>query len=131
MTFTATEIVPEEMWDFRPHVEAGGTIPEPSRERLEEFQRGLLELADESRADARAHARAAGEDEGTAEQALTEQYDISGKQWDRALDLVVGICHGSPTREQIDGLPGRVQKAFVEHVIGLFGPEVVSGGTPS
>jgi len=124
VSFTAAEAVPAETWDFRPHVDAHGTIPEPPDEELKQFQRGLLELSD----DVRAERKARGDD---TEVALTEQYDLSEKQWARATDLVVALCAGSPTREQIEGLPGRVQTAFLQHVIGLYGPEVSSGVTAS
>jgi hypothetical protein len=124
VSFTAAEAVPEETWDFRPHVDAHGTIPEPTEEHLKTFQRGLLEITDEVTAERRGR----GED---AEVSLTEQFDLSEKQWAKATDMVVQICAGSPSREQIDGLPGRIQTAFLQHVLELYGPEVSGGGTTS
>lgn len=123
MSFTADEVVPAETWNFRPHVDADGPLAEPTRERLEEFQRAIVELVEED--------RVAREAAGDTPRPYTERYDFGEKLEARARDLVIGVCQGSPSREQVEALPARVQSAFVGWVLELFGPEVPSGGTPS
>lgn len=48
MGFTATQAVPTLDYDFRPHVDAKGTVPEPSRAVLDQAAKAMREFRDAS-----------------------------------------------------------------------------------
>jgi hypothetical protein len=104
MGFEADKVVSALVWNFRPFVEADGTTPEPSdkavRHFLFETQQITAELPNS-------------DDEDFVEQIKNmreEDYDAIS---DRITDLVAELCAGSPTRDQIDALPHRIQRQYV------------------
>lgn len=94
-----------------------GTIPEPSQARLEGFSKAIRELYEVS-ADATAK-----EIEKKMDRAEAEK-DAKEKQ-DQLLELTAEFCQNSPTKEELEGLPPRVQRLFFKHIFReLTDPEV-------
>lgn len=103
-------------WDFTKYCgpDAKGTTPEPSQDVLDRFRRTRGELlrlafADDGITIDRAKLAKVVEDAG-GEKAFD---DKTGQE---LLDCYTDVCQGSPSREQIEGLPGTVRGAFYRWV---------------
>jgi hypothetical protein len=112
--------------------DAKGTIPEPSNEQVNKFlrkQRSKLEshgvkIEDFDPADQIKSMTA------VAKALATASPEDIDKMASGMVDAVAELCGGTPTREQIDALPQRIQTAFFGWLMGkLTSPESAAGGT--
>lgn len=120
--FNVTDSVDELTYNFKPFVDAEGTIPEPSSKQLSAFQSRLLELvpvtADGKIDTAELVNRTKAEDEGSEK--LTHELYLA----------IATLCSNSPNVEQLEALPFRAQQAFVGWIMGTFAnPEASAPAT--
>ena len=121
--FTAADAGDPLEYDFRPHDDATGTVPEPTDDQVAEFYaalgRGLEDALGEER---------------VAEVDLTSPYGVASllgsltadehrAMYDYLLTTHADVCSGSPSREQIAALPFRLRRAFYGAVQEWLRPE--------
>lgn len=131
--FSAEEAVERLEYDFRPHVDAYGTIPEPSREELDEFwehRRQILEDAGVSFAELESFDPL----DPKSRRAIIEAFakvpeDKRKAMTPAALDNVATLTKGQPSREELDALPGRIQDAFIGWLMGMLSNPTSRNGT--
>lgn len=109
-------------WDFRPFIEAHGTIEEPSIQRVTQLQKTFQSV----------FAKALEAEKDAIEQGNTNEADVLARQiqaltseegdeiMKRVIKSVGIVCNGSPSVEQIQKLPWRGRQAFVGWVVGTF-----------
>lgn len=117
MGFKATEAVERLDYDFNPHVDSAGTIPEPTTKQIEQF---------------REHIFATFQASGLDPQMLTSgQVSLSalgdlmekGSAVEKAMVTAVADVTGIPDRT-LESLPYRIKAAFVGWIMGqFFSPE--------
>lgn len=155
MGFDAKEAVPALDWDFRPYVEASGTTPEPSNQEIVRYMTRVRSIIEAARRTAMAQI----EDETERAKKMTEEeldavrarwagvgwkegveileaeipLDASaqGQEMVRAMaENVEKMSKGSPTADQIMGLPGRIRSQYLGWLTGqLTDPESQAVGT--
>lgn len=134
MGFRAQEAVEPLDYDFSPYGGAG-TMPEPTRDRLDGFQQALASAADAFGLDRQTALRVAAHRDDPAEAfaALTgEQVErltdpaARGRLADTMLAALADFCGGHPSREELEALPPRTLEAFQGWLVGLF-----FGGNPT
>jgi hypothetical protein len=117
--FTAADAVPRLDFDLAPHGPAG-IIPEPSTGQVEKLQNALADLA--------------GTDAKSPTDALAHVASLSDEDQQKIVDDLMGsiadITATVLTREQIEALPYRIQRAFVAWLMAsLLLPEGQSPAT--
>lgn len=100
---------------FRPHLDVTGTIPDPTDAEVRAFNVRIERLRDELRTTV--DAADSDKDDQDGDQ-IAKAEEIAARVQEQMLDTVAELCKGTPTREQIDQLPSRVQTAFLEWLIG-------------
>lgn len=99
MAFKADRVVNALEFDFRPHVEAFGITPEPSDRLVEDFQFTMREVT-------KPYIKGEEDlDDITADEYRSIQEEI--------LDAIGALTQGVPSREEIEALPFRIQRAYV------------------
>lgn len=90
-----------------------GTIPEPTQDRIEAFQRVAREALG-----------------GRAVTDLAGMSDDEARAVnDRLHDAVVDLCQGHPAREELEALPPRIRAGFVRWLMGeLMDPTPANAG---
>lgn len=158
MGFKAQEAVVPLDWDFRPHVDAHGTTPEPTNEQIMRFVSRFRGRVDAVRRKALAKlqeeqelAKGRSEEELDAERArwatidwpeglaLIEAELKSDEQVEQGEELakqlavdVEKLTNGCPSAEQIMQLPGRIRAAYFGWIVGqLTNPESWAADTNS
>jgi hypothetical protein len=110
--------------------DAKGTIPEPSQAALDRFTSHVRDIATDPDLAALV---ALGEDPDPAAviDAVGQMPEEKLNQvTEGMLDVIIDVCQGSPTEEQIRALPPRVRNAFVGWVSGeLVGPTGPTSGS--
>jgi hypothetical protein len=122
--FDAAEAVESLDYDFRPHVDAHGTVPEPSREELDHFWNGrrrILEDAGVSFTELESFDPL----DPQSRRAIIEAFasipeDKRKAMTPAALDNVARLTKGQPTRDELEALPGRLQDAFIGWLMGML-----------
>jgi hypothetical protein len=109
--FQAEHIVEPLDYDFRPYVQAHGTIPEPTDKQIAAFLRGLKEVVDVVQADLPDDVSA---DDPAAVLKAMDNLDPEKtiEQMGKMADVYAGLCSGTPTAEQISALPMRIRSIF-------------------
>lgn len=116
MGFKATEAVEELTYDFRPHLDRSGAIPEPSTKQIEKFRTALFDTF-----------QASGIDPSTlgAKMDLSSIGDLMEKAStvEEAMVGAVADLTGIADRD-LNALPYRIKAAFVGWIMGqFFNPE--------
>lgn len=114
--FDAGEIIEEIGYDFTRHHGGKGVIPEPTNAQLRTFGR-FLDAArrnNDERITAAKAAIEAGDQPAPLDETDAAVQDIE------AADAVAAVCSHTPTSEEIQALPSRVQRAFLGYVVGHF-----------
>lgn len=131
--FDAAEAVERLDYDFRPHVEAHGTIPEPSREELDEFWEGRRRILEDAGVSL---AELEGFDplDPQSRRAIIEAFASIPEEKRKAmspaaLDNVAALAKGKPTRDELDALPGRLQDAFIGWLMGMLSNPTSQNGS--
>ena len=93
-----------------------GTVPEPSQPRLEAYSAAVRELFNVK------------ENKDVAA-AIDQQAEAKEKS-STLLALTAELCQNSPSKEEMEELPPRIQKAWLKHLYKeLADPEVSSAAT--
>lgn len=117
MGFVATEAVEALDYDFNPHVDAKGTIPEPSTRQIEDFRTAIFTTLQASGLDPEALSS------GKVNLAMLGDLMEKGSAVERAMVTAVADLTGIPDRT-LEALPYRIKAAFVGWVTGqFFSPE--------
>lgn len=121
--FNAQGAVEALEYDFRPHVDAHGVIPEPSTGQIQAYFDGARDLAKGVQG-LRSQATAAEAGDLSEEQMAEiveqiENLDIA-EYMDQIVHLVAALCSNEPSAEQIFALPFRIRQAFVKWVGAQF-----------
>lgn len=136
MPFNASWVADPLDFDFRPFVDAHGTIPEPSTKSVDRFNRKWMALMAAGRAATGASIEFKTGDpldslldqwaEGTAEEsAAMKRLD------EEIVGCVAEVCANKPTKVQINKLPNRQRRAFIAWVLEeMSNPKLNSGATP-
>lgn len=128
-SFTASDALEPLDYDFRPHFDAHGTVPEPTDDQVAQFYADLATQFERH--------LSADQLEGVD---LTDPYDVARlarsltaddnrKLYDGLLDLHAAVCGGEPSREAIDALPFRLKRHWYGMVQGWLRPESSSLAT--
>lgn len=155
MGFDAKAQVDPLDYDFRPYVEAWGTVPEPSERAINKFigqwQTLIREMTRLSMTSEEAAAKDASEltEEEIAEQEEIEQnlpttvdealakvrnssvnLEESESVTEELIDITAKVCQDNPDAETLRALPGRIRVAFLGWIVGeLANPEPVAADT--
>lgn len=113
MGFVATEVVEEMTYDFRPHADASGTIPEPSNKQVERFRHSLMASVEELGIDP--EQMRTGKIDYEQVGALMEK---AGQVEQHLLDAVADLT--GIANSTLNALPYRIQAAFVGWIVGMF-----------
>lgn len=117
MGFKATEAVERLDYDFNPHVDMSGTIPEPSTRQIEDFRNAIFATFQASGIDPEAI--------GSGKVNLSMLGDLmeKGSAVEKAMVSAVADVTGIPDRT-LESLPYRIKAAFVGWIMGqFFSPE--------
>lgn len=102
MSFKATEAVPALDYDFTPHVEAKGTVPEPSQKAIKKFNKAMRQL--------------------TGGKSLLDIAKLDEDEQEAMNDgmkpIIADLCQGHPSLAQLDELPHRLLSAFCGWLMG-------------
>jgi hypothetical protein len=126
--FVAEGVVERLDYDFRPYVNASGTIPEPTDKRIELFLKGIKQLY----TDAKAATPAIEADASPA--GLINALDMldpeaTVKVMTGMSEVYAELCGGTPTVDEINQLPMRVRTVFFAWLQGeVMAPEAVTPG---
>lgn len=134
MGFIATEVLDVLDYDFRPHVDAQGTTPEPSNAKIRDFQRAVKKATSEVVVEQfERQERADGPTLADIQKALSDENDDEAMAiLDEVIVAVAGVCSGSPSLAEITSLPFRLQQHFIGYIMGKFfsGEASTSATTP-
>lgn len=121
MGFKAQDAVEALEFDFNPHVNASGVVPEPTSDQIDEFRTTLAAAYQDLGLDPETLNAATGEggigpvlEHFGAIMASTSNLET------KVAKAVAVLCSGSPTEEQILALPYRVRQAFLGWMTGTF-----------
>lgn len=107
--FKADEVVQKLEWDFRPHVDASGVVPEPSTEKVGTFFSQLSDILD------RPEGEKVDSVVGYLASMSVEQMSLVD---DKLLAAYADLCSDCPTAEQMRALPHRQRQAFFGWITG-------------
>lgn len=120
MGFDAGKAVEPMDYDFTtvPGGKGKGTVPEPSNEAMEKFQKAFGKIQRE--------AMALGKD--IKDEDFTDEVEadleVKAKDIGHRLDAAVAkLCKNNPTIEEMDSLPFRHKQAFAKWLLEQFSPE--------
>lgn len=109
-------------YDFTAHGGGEGTIPEPSAEIVQAYFKEVrgamkgagIELGDLAAGNTAEGRLAIARALGAADEDKLKEMEA------QQLDAVVGLCGGTPSKEEIEKLPARVQQAFFGWLVAKF-----------
>ena len=117
MGFKAASAVEALDFDFRPQVDASGVIPEPTHDLRDAFLTRIDEIfADDT-------------DKVLEDRVADIKVEELRKLEGELVDAVAELCQGTPTREQIGGLPPRHQLAFLGWLVGQLAADPTQAAT--
>ena len=115
MGFKATEQVSELTYDFNPHLDLSGSIPEPTADQVETFRRAIYGALKEV-----APLLGLGKDAPLGEQLQHMDAMLSSSaDFEHTVIQAVSNLSGIPA-PSLEGLPYRVRGAFCGWVLGIF-----------
>lgn len=131
--FTAAGVVEALDWDFRPYVNAAGTSAEPTDDQIAAFFAELRKITAEARRQIDATGKAvddlvAADDPNAAIAALDDVETVTSLH-KRLAETYAALCSGSPSQEEVLGLPMRVRTLYYQWLQKeVTSPEAVPGG---
>jgi hypothetical protein len=132
-TFDSATAVPGLAYDFTAHGGSKGIIPEPSDVDLKEFGKALAEMASEVLDDEEGEESGENGEEKpkpSRVERIRDAIAMTEELNEKGLAAIVAVCHGTPPREEITALPGRIQRAFSGWLVGkLLDPQLPNAGT--
>lgn len=106
-------------YDFRPLVDAHGTIPEPSEARIRAFVSGMAGYTGEDLEE---------EGDSSPEESGYKMLERMAEHRPDANKAVAEFCSGSPSEDEVAQLPFRVFLQFVNYLRdSVMNPEVLGG----
>jgi hypothetical protein len=126
--FKAEGVVEALDYDFRPFVNAHGTIPEPTDKQIAGFLQGFKDMAKEAEKELPTDIDTT---DPAAMLAALDSLDSSvvEKMMGRMSEIFAALCNGTPSAEQIADLPMRVRSIFFNWLqTEVMSPEAVPGG---
>lgn len=124
--FDATTAVEALDFNFRPHVDVSGTIPEPSDAQINRFFKDLQALVKQATGSAGAITPTPDQTIAWLSALSADQMQESSRATAAAVDR---LCSGTPSAEQILALPFRLQQAFIGWLMGMMRPEAGNAAT--
>jgi hypothetical protein len=126
--FVAQGVVEALDYDFRPYVEAHGTIKEPTDRQIAEFLEGVKEVIKSVQSGMPQDVD--GDDPVALLRAMN---DLDVEQVPQLMEKMAAVyaalCSGHPTAKQIAALPMRIRQVFFNWLQSeVLSPEVVTGG---
>lgn len=123
--FKAEGVVEALDYDFRPYVNAQGTIPEPTDKQITTFMVGLKKTYEDAKGEVPEDADLS--DPIAALDSLDPEAQMAGLT--HLNGIYAELCSGTPSAEQISQLPLRVRGIFFAWLQGeVMAPEAVPGG---
>lgn len=110
MPFVAETAVQPLDYNFRPFLQVDGTTPEPSDNEIRRFQLRMASAAKKAMGDRQIDTRDAN---AVVDFVLHMSEDDYGLVNEEMIDATAQLTKGTPTREQIAALPGRIQRAYM------------------
>ena len=127
MPFIAELAVQPLDYNFRPFLQVNGTTPEPSDKEIRRFQLRMASAAKKAMGDRQIDTSDPNKVVDFILHMSEDDYELVNVEM---LDATAELTKGMPTREQIDGLPGRIQRAYMLSLqTDLTNPEPVSAAT--
>lgn len=116
--FKADKAITDLEWDFNPHLNASGTIPEPSDAALVRYQQRMAEHARKYLPDV---------DPNNLREVVEANANVTGDEMMEAIEgqaqITGELCQDRPSAEQLLELPPRVRAAFYGWLQGTISPE--------
>jgi hypothetical protein len=110
MPFVAETAVQPLDYNFRPYLQVDGTTPEPSDKEIRRFQLRIAASAKKAMGDRRIDTS---DPNKVVDFVLNMSEDDYGLVNDEMVAATAELTKGMPTREQIEALPGRIQRAYI------------------
>lgn len=129
--FKASDALEPFEWDFRPHTDATGTIPEPTDDQVAEFYSALNHQFKLAFSEERLEGIDTQDPYDVAKLLMSLDADENRTLYDAMLDVHAAVCSDQPSREQIEALPFRLRRAFYGAVQGWLRPEASAPATNS
>lgn len=133
--FDAGTAVESLEYDFTAYGGSEGVIPEPSSGTVKAYFRAGKDLAKEMRkfkgiSDALGDVDNLSEEEITSRMAMIEEAEEGVDELqERQRGMLVDLCGGAVTRDELDRLPFRVFQAFSKWLIGEISPKRTTPGS--
>jgi hypothetical protein len=118
-SFVLADELDEINYDFRPYVDASGTVPEPSDKQIEKFREVLLSIFEPILSKNGGSFDKANIAEAVS-QLSEEEMKESAKAQDKLLHAIASLCSNQPSFAEIKKLPWRGQRKFMGWVFGVF-----------
>jgi hypothetical protein len=133
--FNAAEVVSEDDldFDFSKYVEGvKGRIPEPSAEALDKFYRRGFEIAKDAGINIDEVAEPGERGRAALVKALANAPEGATEKMRHAeIEATAELCQGTPSVEQIEALPYRIQQAFTAWLMAKFADPTRRNGATS
>jgi hypothetical protein len=127
MAFNAATVVEKMDWDFTAFGGEKGTIPEPSQDAVEAYQKEVTEAVKDIQGLPGAQSDFTMEELNALMSSMGE-VDFHKIASD-VKDAIAKLCQNQPSREQLDLLPYRIFQAFQQWLQAELSPESSSVGT--
>ncbi len=126
--FVADGVVEALDWDFRPYVNAHGTIPEPTDKQIAAFLSGMKAVFKEAKADLPQDIDL--EDPGMLLGAIDSlDPEVQIRAMSKVAVVYAALCSDTPTEQEISKLPMRVRTIFFNWLQQeVMAPEAATGG---
>lgn len=121
--FKASNALEPLQFDFRPHSDVTGEVPEPTDDQVAEFYAGLSTQLKTTLGEERLDGYDLDQPAEVGRLFSTLTADEHKQLYTAMLDLHSAVCGGTPTREQTAELPYRLRQAWYGMVQGWLRPE--------
>lgn len=127
--FKAEGVVEALDYDFRPYVNASGTIKEPSDRQIADFLATVKTVIKEAQEEGGGLPDVPGDDPAALLQAMDDlDPEIVTRLMAKMTSAYSALCSGKPTATQIASLPMRIRQVFFNWLQSeVMSPEVVTG----
>lgn len=121
--FDAGAVVEPMTYDFTAFGGKSGTIPEPSSGQVDTFMADVRAMIEPIKDLFGKDTTDLAEDADLAEKVSALPDDLVAGMSDQMTEAVAKFCSGSPSKEEIEALPYRVQTAFMAWLMSELRPE--------
>jgi len=110
MPFVAETAVQPLDYNFRPYLQVDGTTPEPSDNQIRRFQLRMAAAAKKAMGDRKVDISDPNAVVNFVLHMSEDDYELVNVEM---IDATAELTKGQPTRDQIEALPGRIQRAYM------------------